>query len=385
LYKFGEGAAFTGSNIDTNFEQYQTAVEEVQNAADQTYVEDALDAEIAERQSADASLQSQITSATPILANEMSVVTWHGQRINNSVTIPDNVNAFSVGPQITIAPGQAVTLGDDAYWTIIGGNLFERDELYNVTADTLKTSDGTFSIDVDNIAKLDTQEQHTSQIDTLDDKYTALAARMTAEEGKTQPLSLGGTGANSADGALTNLGFSTITKAFVASTTAAAARSSINAAVSGANADITSLTGLTGVSPLPGVVNASDAAAGKVGEFLSASSSSAVSLVNSTITSLVSLTLTPGDWDVSGSLALNTTDAAFTSVTVSLNTVTTAIQAFPNRFQLCVALTAVAQHFPVPVQRISVSANTTVYVVASIGFTSGSVTAQGYIRARRVR
>src|SRR5690554_5034391 len=46
------------------------------------------------RQDADANLQDQISGGTPLEASAFSEISWHGQTIENSVTIPDNVNAW---------------------------------------------------------------------------------------------------------------------------------------------------------------------------------------------------------------------------------------------------------------------------------------------------
>ena len=59
------------------------------------------------------------------------------------------------------------------------------------------------------------------------------------------PVSQGGTGANNAASARTNLGATGIGSSLFTATTAASARSTISAASSGANSDITSLSGLT--------------------------------------------------------------------------------------------------------------------------------------------
>ena len=59
------------------------------------------------------------------------------------------------------------------------------------------------------------------------------------------PVTQGGTGANNAPSARTNLGATGIGSALFTAVTAASARSTISAAVSGANNDITSLSGLT--------------------------------------------------------------------------------------------------------------------------------------------
>ena len=58
-------------------------------------------------------------------------------------------------------------------------------------------------------------------------------------------LANGGSGASTADGALTNFGGTTVGKALFTAVDAAAGRTAIGAAASGVNSDITSLTGLT--------------------------------------------------------------------------------------------------------------------------------------------
>lgn len=54
----------------------------------------------------------------PLIGSEHSVISWHGQTVQNSLTIPDNVNAWSAGPTMTIADGQTITIGENAHWTI---------------------------------------------------------------------------------------------------------------------------------------------------------------------------------------------------------------------------------------------------------------------------
>lgn len=75
--------------------------------------------------SADANLQSQLTGNAPLEASAFSPISWHSQTINNSVVIPDNVNAWSFGPGMTIAPGQSVTVGQGSTWTIANGEVVE--------------------------------------------------------------------------------------------------------------------------------------------------------------------------------------------------------------------------------------------------------------------
>lgn len=96
------------------------------------YVDDEVSAESAERKAADiaeanaraaadANIQEQLTGNVPLEASAFSVISWHKQTVDNSVTIPDNMNAWSFGPEITISPGQQVTIPENSYWTIANG------------------------------------------------------------------------------------------------------------------------------------------------------------------------------------------------------------------------------------------------------------------------
>lgn len=75
------------------------------------------------RAAGDANLQSQLTGNVPLEASAFSVISWHKQSVDNSITIPDKMNAWSFGPEITLSPGQQVTIPDHSYWTIADGNL----------------------------------------------------------------------------------------------------------------------------------------------------------------------------------------------------------------------------------------------------------------------
>lgn len=78
-------------------------------------------AEANARAAADANIQEQLTGNVPLEASAFSVISWHKQTVNNSVTIPDNMNAWSFGPEITITAGQQVTIPQNSYWTIANG------------------------------------------------------------------------------------------------------------------------------------------------------------------------------------------------------------------------------------------------------------------------
>lgn len=72
---------------------------------------------------ADANLQAQISGGAPLEASAFSPISWHDQSVDNSVTIPDNKNAWSFGPTMTISPGQTVTIGTGSFWTIANGDV----------------------------------------------------------------------------------------------------------------------------------------------------------------------------------------------------------------------------------------------------------------------
>ena len=82
-----------------------------------------LDAEISARTAADVNFQNQLTGNIPLEASAFSPISWHDQSVDNSVTIPDNKNAWSFGPTMTISPGQTVTIGTGSFWTIANGEV----------------------------------------------------------------------------------------------------------------------------------------------------------------------------------------------------------------------------------------------------------------------
>lgn len=81
------------------------------------------DGEVSARIAGDNSLQDQINGTNPPMASAFSVISWHDQAVTNSITIPDNKNAWSFGPTITVTPGQVVTIGDGSFWTVANGEV----------------------------------------------------------------------------------------------------------------------------------------------------------------------------------------------------------------------------------------------------------------------
>jgi hypothetical protein len=124
-----------------------------------------------------------------------------------------------------------------------------------------------------------------------------------------------------------------------------------------------------------GVTDGSDAAAGNIGEYLTASA--ATPLFSGASTNVVSLSLTAGDWDVSGDVQFVTSGGTLSAVGCGIGGVTVLINAtFPAGSTNQLLATAT--------RRYNVTAATTVWLVA-VAYFSGTVTASGVIRARRMR
>ncbi len=182
-------------------------------------------------------------------------------------------------------------------------------------------------------------------------------------------------------------------------------------ATSGANNNITSLTGLT--TPLStsqggtgsatgdpvfdsvtfspttkgivGTTTNDNAAAGYVGEFISAvvAFASAVSCTNNTARNITSIPLTAGDWDTWGNILFNMSgdftgaEGWISATSATLPDPSLYVQAFPG--------TSSQNGIPVPYKRISIAAPTTVYLSCEVQFSTGTATACGGIYARRAR
>ena len=140
-----------------------------------------------------------------------------------------------------------------------------------------------------------------------------------------------------------------------------------------------------------GVTNASAAAAGTVGEVISATlaSGSAVSLGNSSATNVTFISLTAGDWDVYGQVAFtinSTTSALVAAINTTGGTLPNAasINSCFHGMQLTFA-SGSQQTFPTGSCQINVSSTTSVYLIAFASFSGTAPTAYGAIWARRRR
>lgn len=159
-----------------------------------------------------------------------------------------------------------------------------------------------------------------------------------------------------------------------------------------AGANVTALNASGLITPsstvgIKGTATNDNAQAGSVGEYLS-NTVLATSLTNGAPFNAASITLTAGDWDVSGSVSfINGTGASSSVMNASLST-TTATQNTAIGFMTSspnVTTITVTTRMSTPVARFSLTAATTIFLVGVDTFAGGSVTSDGLIRARRVR
>lgn len=153
--------------------------------------------------------------------------------------------------------------------------------------------------------------------------------------------------------------------------------------------DYASVTGTPAPGQLPGTATNDNAAAGDVGEYVTSGQVSGVGLSNNTPTNITSISLTAGDWEVSGNAGIVT--GAASAVTLfeacaSLNgTAITPIETGATLlFNISIGASA-TNRFAIPPQRASLSTTTSVFLNVEATITSGSATGNGVLRARRVR
>ena len=140
-----------------------------------------------------------------------------------------------------------------------------------------------------------------------------------------------------------------------------------------------------------GVTDGSDAAAGEIGEYVFAhvTRAAAAALTNATAVNLATITLTAGDWDVQGE-AYFLASATGNACTFQ-GWINTASATAPEGTLGGLAVTSTTANgtdysLAIPPMRLSLTAaSTTVYLGASATFGTGSVTAAGLVRARRMR
>lgn len=149
-----------------------------------------------------------------------------------------------------------------------------------------------------------------------------------------------------------------------------------------------------GAGQYPGTVTNNNANAGNVGEYQTASISagSAISLTTSTPATIVSQSLTAGDWDVACNFNfLGASSPVINILEGAPSGTTNALPAAPAeglsaiQFSASVSGPGVNTYLTTGPARFSLSTTTTVFCVAEAIWTTGTVSAYGLIRARRIR
>lgn len=164
-----------------------------------------------------------------------------------------------------------------------------------------------------------------------------------------------------------------------------------NAALTGTTtAAAITATGLISPSStvgIKGTVAVDNAQAGSIGEYLTASASG-VSLTSATAANITSISLTAGDWDVEGTVVFaNAATTVASSATASISSTTGTIDFSTGRYSQLNSSTPgnAVTALPSPNVRINVSVTTVIFLVGLTNFSTSTMTANGLIRARRIR
>ena len=146
---------------------------------------------------------------------------------------------------------------------------------------------------------------------------------------------------------------------------------------------------LNGVFSTGGTTTNDNATAGDVGELLSANlaSGSATALTTTTPKNVTSVSLTAGDWDVTGVVDYTLTGTTSTKFQAGSSATSATFGAQDTSVNVPLILTTVTDTYGqvIPTTRFSLASTTTVYLVAQATFSAGTVAAYGTIRARRIR
>lgn len=149
-------------------------------------------------------------------------------------------------------------------------------------------------------------------------------------------------------------------------------------------------TGQAATGQIPGTATNDNAASGKVGEYISNDSAGGVSLTTNAAATVATITLSPGDWDVScsvihssGTGTIVTYYTAAVSDTTNTLPSTTAYQT--TQIEIGGGATNSSPAVASPLVRVSTTFSPQYFCIARAGFSVSTFTAAGRIRARRER
>jgi len=144
--------------------------------------------------------------------------------------------------------------------------------------------------------------------------------------------------------------------------------------------------------PVQGTNTNDSAASGDIGEFIESEilSGSAVSVTSGVAKDITSISLTAGDWDVWGTVTTSPAGGTTSSLIVGwISTTSATLPTNPNKgaeFGSSVSVPAGgAMTAPVGMRRLLLSTTTTTYLSCFISFAVSTMSAYGYIGARRRR
>lgn len=146
----------------------------------------------------------------------------------------------------------------------------------------------------------------------------------------------------------------------------------------------------TGDVSIRGAGTNSNALAGFVGEYVTANNAVGVnSTGNGQWFDIVSISLTAGDWDVSGTIGFNLAGATATQCSGGMSVTTgnsaTGLTFGDNWLETVIPTAVTDSSVSIPGWRRSLSTTTTIYLKANLAFSLGTPNAYGRISARRVR
>lgn len=142
---------------------------------------------------------------------------------------------------------------------------------------------------------------------------------------------------------------------------------------------------------LPATATNDAGAAGKVGEYISATvlAGSAVSITNNTAANVASISLTAGDWDVSGTVSSKVAGSTVMTTLYGWISATSAtLPTSPNSgayANWAGSVTGGDVTLATGTIRISIASTTTIYLGAQSGFSVSTNASYGFIGARRAR
>jgi len=138
-----------------------------------------------------------------------------------------------------------------------------------------------------------------------------------------------------------------------------------------------------------GTTTNDNAAAGKVGEFVSSviADASAVSISSATNTNLTTISLTAGDWDVWGNVNFGTVTvgSSFMAAWISSTSAALPDNSLFSGLNSATGTIGSQSGITAPLVRFSLAGTTTIYISARINLTGGTANMCGGIYARRRR